>query len=183
LLGLSESGKPAAMADDSFFGPRMGRNGNAHDKFKEILQRLHVAVSQHWPDKNGRPKKIDPGVVRIIHVSIFGFSRGATQARAFTNWLIELARLDAHVRGKAGVMTLGGFPIQIDFQCSIPLPRSERKHIRQQPVGRLLNGHSSWADSGLRIPAGAPCVHLVAAREARRSFPTDSSLSVIMQDG
>ena len=65
--------------------------------------------------KTGRPGKIDPDIVKTIHVSIFGFSRGATQARAFANWLIELCRLDARLAGRGDEMTLGGFKLEVDF--------------------------------------------------------------------
>jgi hypothetical protein len=177
-----------AMADDSFFRPISGSAGNTHDKFKKILQRLHMAVSQHWTDKNtGRPKKTDPGIVQTIHVSIFGFSRGATQARAFTNWLAELCKLDARILGKADSMTLGGFSIKIDFLGLFDTVASvgAGNTFGNSLAGRLLDGHSSWADSeGLRIPVGVPCVHLVAAHEVRRSFPLDSiAVGNTMQDG
>jgi hypothetical protein len=84
--------------------------------FQEILVRLHAAVSQHWVDKKtGKPAKIDGGIVQKIHISIFGFSRGATQARAFTNWLMALCKLDAHLSGRGDVMKLGGFQVAFDF--------------------------------------------------------------------
>ncbi|CAN7642068.1 hypothetical protein LJR289_004847 [Pseudoduganella sp. LjRoot289] len=53
--------------------------------------------------------------VVMIYISTFGFSRGATQARAFTNWLMALCKLDVHLCGRAGAMTLGGFDVQFDF--------------------------------------------------------------------
>lgn len=85
-------------------------------KFEEVLLRLHDAVSRHWPDeKTGKPAKIEPGIVKTIYISVFGFSRGATEARVFVNWLQSLCRLDAKLSGKTGAMSLGGFPVQFDF--------------------------------------------------------------------
>lgn len=147
--------------------------------FEKILKKLHSAVSQHWPDKQtGRTAKTDPGIVKKIHISIFGFSRGATQARAFTNWLMSLCKLDAHLCGKPGAMTLGGFEVVVDFLgifdtvASVGLGNT----LGNSMPGKLFNGHFAWADAedSLRIPENIPCLHLVAAHELRRSFPLDS---------
>lgn len=141
-------------------------------KFEAVLKRLHAAVAQHWPnEKTGKPAKIDPGIVKTIHISVFGFSRGATQARAFLNWLQSLCKLDAQLRGKSG-MSLGGFPVQFDFLgiydtvASVGLANT---------VG-FFNGHAAWADieESLRVPDDVKCLHLIAAHELRRSFPVDS---------
>lgn len=148
-------------------------------RFEELLSKLHSAVARHWPDpRTGKPAKVDPGIVRKIHVSIFGFSRGATEARAFTNWLHSLCRLDARLCGKAGTMSLGGFEVQFDFLglfdtvASVGLGNT----LGNSYAGRLLDGHGAWADAedSLRVPPEMKCLHLVAAHEIRRSFPLDS---------
>lgn len=149
------------------------------DEFEKLLCRLHGAVSPHWPDKNtGRPGKINPGIVQTIHVSIFGFSRGATQARAFANWLIELCRLDARLAGRGDAMTLGGFKLDVDFLGLFDTVASigAGNTLGNSWLGRLFDGHATWADAegNLRIPEGVRCLHLVAAHEIRRSFPLDS---------
>jgi len=159
--------------------PNKEINGMARCEFEKLLSKLHTAVSGHWPNpKTGKPAKIDPAVVKRIHVSIFGFSRGATQARAFTNWLHSLCRLDAGLRGKTGSMSLGGFEVQFDFLglfdtvASVGLGNT----LGNSFTGRLLDGHGAWADAedSLRVPSGVKCLHLVAAHEIRRSFPVDS---------
>jgi hypothetical protein len=177
-----------AMTDDSYFSIKKTGAEYTRDSLKTMLERLHMSVSQHWPDKvTGRPKKIDPGMVQTIHVSIFGFSRGATQARVFTNWLVELCKLDARLVGKHDAMTLGGFPVKIDFLGLFDTVASvgAGNTFGNSLLGRMLDGHDAWADSeGLRIPAGVPCVHLVAAHEVRRSFPLDSiAVGQMMPDG
>ena len=151
----------------------------ARTEFERILRRLHAAVSQHWPDdKTGKPKKIDPGIVKKIYVSTFGFSRGATQARAFTNWLQSLCKLDAELRGKPGRLTLGGFDVEFDFLGLFDTVASvgAGNTLGNSIPGKLFDGHGAWADAedSLRVPAGVKCLHLVAAHELRRSFPLDS---------
>ncbi len=149
------------------------------EQFEPVLRRLHKAISQHWPDKSGRPPKLEPAIVQKIFISIFGFSRGATQARAFANWLVALCRLDATLsRRGGGGLTLGGFDVSFDFLglfdtvASVGLGNTAGDVL----IASALDGHSEWAESetNLRIPAEIPCLHLVAAHEVRRSFPVDS---------
>lgn len=152
---------------------RAGVDGAARTYFEKDLRNLHAAVSKHWPDKRtGRPAKIDPAVVKTVYVSVFGFSRGATQARAFTNWFLSLCELDAQLCGKTGGRTLGGFKVEFDFLGIYDT-------VASVGLGNTLGGfkgHGAWADSedSLRIQPGIKCVHLVAAHELRRSFPVDS---------
>jgi hypothetical protein len=149
--------------------------------FEGMLKRLHDAVTPHWIDKMlGRPPKIDPGIVRKINISIFGFSRGATQARAFANWLMALCQRDAtlHGRGNAS-MTLGGFPVDFSFMGlfdTVASVGAANTMGNQVGLGNF-DGHGAWADAdfSLRIPEGVPTMHLVAAHEVRRSFPLDSA--------
>jgi hypothetical protein len=145
-----------------------------HTKYvlSRLLSRLHQAVAPHWLDKRtGKPAKKDPGVVKTIYISIFGFSRGAAQARAFVSWLHTLCRLDAQLCG-AKRMSLGGFPVEFDFLGIFDT-------VASVGIGNgvaAMNGHGGWADTedSLRIPPGMKCLHLVAAHEVRRSFPLDS---------
>lgn len=162
----------------------MGGLAPCHDAaasiyFQFLLQKLHSAVSQHWLDeRTGKPKKIDPAIVKTIHISIFGFSRGATQARAFANWLQSLCILDSKMRGKPNGSSLGGFNVEFDFLGIFDTVASvgAGNTLGNSALGRRLDGHSAWADSedSLRVPQGMKCLHLVAAHEVRRSFPLDS---------
>ncbi|MDN8660472.1 hypothetical protein Q0N58_15100, partial [Staphylococcus aureus] len=45
-----------------------------------------------------------------IHVSVFGFSRGAAQARTFCNWLKDACDPDS-----GDQLSLCGIPVQLDF--------------------------------------------------------------------
>ncbi|MGX4640731.1 T6SS phospholipase effector Tle1-like catalytic domain-containing protein [Massilia sp. SYSU DXS3249] len=165
--------KEAPVADDTrndLIEPRI--------QFESLIRRLHASISQHWKKNGAPPVKRDPGIVNRIHISIFGFSRGATQARAFTNWLDSLCRLDAMIRG-AGTSSLGGFPVEFDFLGLFDTVASVGTGNTLGNVQLLKNadGHGSWADAedSLRIPACVKqCLHLVAGHELRRSFPCDS---------
>lgn len=181
LLELSAACR-RAMRPDTIFDPNSDAARalkKTRIEFEKLLRRLHGAVAPHWPDKKtGRPAKIDPGIVKTIHVSIFGFSRGATQARAFANWLIELCRLDARLSGRGDEMTLGGFKLEVDFLGLFDTVASvgAGNTFGNSWLGKLFDGHGRWADAegNLRIPEGIRCLHLVAAHEIRRSFPLDS---------
>ncbi|MGZ8302215.1 MAG: T6SS phospholipase effector Tle1-like catalytic domain-containing protein, partial [Telluria sp.] len=179
------------MVDGGWFSaPVPGKEVNlkARREFEAILLRLHSAISRHVPDpKTGKVQKIDPAVVKKIYVSVFGFSRGATQARAFINWLQSLCKLDAQLRGKPDGMSLGGFDVEFDFLGIFDTVASVGAgNTLGNGVGRLFDGHGAWADSedSLRIPPGVNCLHLVAAHELRRSFPVDSiSINGALHEG
>ena len=167
----------AAMGPD-ILGSVSARDKKTREVFENILRRLHAAVEQHWTDNvTGRPRKIDPGIVMSIHVSIFGFSRGATQARAFANWLRALCELDGLLRGRWTFLTLGGFKLEVDFVGLFDTVASvgAGNTFGDVPGAQRLNGHGAWASAQtLRIPEGVRCIHLVSAHEIRRSFPLDS---------
>ena len=123
--------------------------------FKEILgayeHRLAAALKQ-------RTKKPD---LRKIRLSVFGFSRGAAQARAWVN-MIE----------KRWGGRLGGIPLQIDFLGIFDTVAS----VGLAQSAPYANGHFAWADgTNMAVPATVKrCAHLVAAFEVRGSFPLDS---------
>lgn len=168
-----------AMMTNSGSGMNAQVNIRARKAFTQILLRLKSAIAPHRPDpKTGKPPKIDPAIVKTIYVSIFGFSRGATQSRAFVNWLQSLCKLDAQIHGAGASMSLGGFNVEFDFLgvfdtvASVGLGNTLGNNF----LAKLLDGHGGWADAedSLRIPPGLKCLHLVAAHELRRSFPVDS---------
>lgn len=131
--------------------------------------------------------------IRMIHVAVFGFSRGAALARAFA------LKLQAACQQSGGnwVWKQGQHPIRLYFMglfdtvASVGLPTAVRKYqqeaVAAAPMLGFLpvliasgaDGHASWAGD-LRIPTMAErCVHFVAAHEIRNSFPLDTAL----QDG
>nr|WP_137938670.1 DUF2235 domain-containing protein [Chitinivorax sp. B] len=119
---------------------------------RERAEQLRKAITPYLKNKP---------VIRSVRVSVYGFSRGAAEARAFCNWLLE-----AYGNGVAGI------PLQIDFLgifdtvASVGIAHSA-------PGG---DGHFAWAsEANLRVPpAVRRCVHLASVHEVRGSFPLDS---------
>ena len=147
-------------------------------RFKQLLERLHTAISKFMTTEKGGCSMVGPGTVKTIHISTFGFSRGATQARAFNNWMISLCELDAQMTNAKHTHTLGGFRVSFDFLGLYDTVASigAGNSFGNIPLLKLFDGHGAWADTenSLRVSPGVPCVHLVAAHELRRSFPLDS---------
>jgi len=120
------------------------------------------------------PQNKDPGIVKNIYVSAFGFSRGAAEARTFANWLVKLCELDARLTGKSSQgLTLAGFPVTFDFLGLFDTVAS----VGVANLAPVADGHSAWADAEISLaipPNVGQCTHLVSAHENRQSFPLDS---------
>ncbi|MCA8113414.1 T6SS phospholipase effector Tle1-like catalytic domain-containing protein [Burkholderia cepacia] len=106
----------------------------------------------------GKPK------LQRIRLYVFGFSRGAAEARTFSNWLNDA--LDAD-------FSLCGVPVSYDFLGLFDTVASVG--IAQSTAATLFDGHGGW---GRKELMGLPhsirrCVHMVAAHEPRGSFPLD----------
>ncbi len=105
--------------------------------------------------------------VEQINLSVFGFSRGAAEARVFCNWLFEVCTQEG------GGWTLAGIPIRIQFLGIFDTVASVG--AANLWGGNIVVGHQSWADNALQIhPAIERCVHFVAGHEVRATFPLDS---------
>lgn len=97
--------------------------------------------------------------INTVHVAVFGFSRGATLARAFVNRLAREAKQhDAQwVRDGARlrIYFLGVF----DTVASVGLPRDHNTYAKELGIPSIVER----------------CVHLVAGHELRFAFPLDSA--------
>nr|WP_276598309.1 DUF2235 domain-containing protein [Roseateles koreensis] len=99
-------------------------------------------------------------LIKMINVSIFGFSRGASLARAFSNRLVNACK-------KNGDQLLyEGHPLTLKFMglfdtvASFGVPAA--------------NVQLPWMERDLRVPPQVKrCVHYIAAHELRFSFPVD----------
>lgn len=99
-------------------------------------------------------------LIKQINLSVFGFSRGAALARAFTNRVLELCK-DAD-----SGLTYEGYPIRVNFLglfdtvASFGLPAQ--------------NVQVPFRTRDLRVsPLVERCVHYVAGHEVRFAFPVD----------
>ncbi|MBN9411489.1 MAG: DUF2235 domain-containing protein [Burkholderiales bacterium] len=130
---------------------------------KAWMQRLNDELFQALVRaRRDRPRPDFP----VIRVNVFGFSRGAAQARAFCYWLNDLLSQGA----------LAGLPLQIGFvglfDCVASVGLSDS--VSRSVVGlRFIDGHFGWAKEILgELPAIARrTVHMVAGHEQRLNFP------------
>lgn len=120
---------------------------------KKLKQQLHA--------------RNQPIEIIAIYLDVFGFSRGAAQARTFTTWLHQYLLHDASASTagelfgvKSYVRMLGIF----DTVVSVGLANTKD------------NNHKNWGSpENLHIhPAVKNCVHFAAMHELRSSFPFDS---------
>ena len=123
-----------------------------------LIQRLAKAL-----DQRGRGSL---PALRKVRLSVFGFSRGATEARAWTNLVLE-----RFLDRKTGRPMVAGLPLQVDF---LGLFDTVASVGAAHSVGK--DGHYAWAEGQrLAVPEQVRrCVHLVSAHEVRGSFPLDS---------
>ena len=112
--------------------------------FLSINQRLMKAMQYE------RPRIIQ------LHLSVFGFSRGAAEARVFCNWIQDICG-GVIGEAKVNIRFLGIF----DTVASVGIADSS-------PIGR---GFLDWAHNNLAIKGVEKTVHYVAGHEIRRSFP------------
>lgn len=123
-------------------------------ELNKYVQKLEVFLKSNKP------------TVTMLTISVFGFSRGAAQARAFCNMFFKLCKPS----GKQH--TLAGVPVRINFLGIFDTVASTGI------IGADIitpTGHQGWAKNNLRIhPAIEKCVHYVAAHELRACFPLDS---------
>ena len=135
-------------------------NPKREAKLKELCTTLDAAVKPYLT-KRPRPLR--------IRMSVFGFSRGSAQARAFTTWFVDMCKYSS----SDGSMMLAGLPVEFDFLGIFDTVAS----VGLAAASQLAEGHLSWADAEhtLRVPGEVKrCVHMVAGHEIRRSFPSDS---------
>lgn len=99
-------------------------------------------------------------LIKVINLSIFGFSRGAALARAFSNRILESSKQEGDE------LLYNGYPLRLNFMgifdtvasfgvpaANVQLPFGERDLVLSPKIER--------------------CVHYVAAHEVRFSFPVD----------
>lgn len=128
---------------------------------------LRRVVLNTWLDKLKTALTGQKPRVEQINLSVFGFSRGAAEARTFVNWLFEVCKQEG------GGWTFAGIPIRLQFLGILDTVASVgAANLFDNGV---LTGHHGWADNTQEIhPAVEQCVHFVAGHEVRACFPLDS---------
>lgn len=131
--------------------------------FKKLLEPLRSKVKEAKPHLLG------------IKLFIYGFSRGAAEARAFVNWLTELFETPAGAARPE--MTILGLPLSIEFLGILDTVPS----VGLAHMGPGSAGHMGWANGTQQLPDEARfpglikcCRHFIAAHEQRLCFPMDS---------
>lgn len=129
---------------------------------------MRRVVLRTWQDKLKVALEGKKPEVEQINLSVFGFSRGAAEARVFCNWLFEVCTQDR------GGWTFAGIPIRVQFLGIFDTVASVGLANLYETMP--MAGHQSWADNNLQIhPAIERCVHFVAGHEVRACFPLDSA--------
>lgn len=125
-----------------------------------------IILKQLTTDLASKLKSKKPSI-KYINLSVFGFSRGSAEARAFANWLFEACETKNGKTHFAGIEIRLTFLGIFDTVASVGIPNSLPNLI--------MEGHQSWADGNMEVhPSVERCVHFVAAHEVRASFPLDS---------
>ena len=109
--------------------------------------------------------------VKSINISVFGFSRGAAQARAFVHRLYEIAE----VWGNGCGYNVAGVPMQINFLGIFDTVAS----VGLAGISRVSDGKWDWAAGEMMSihPEVRQCVHFAALHEQRINFPVDLAAS------
>ncbi|MBP6897073.1 hypothetical protein ABIC63_004486 [Pseudacidovorax sp. 1753] len=150
---LEQLGLPCGLvgaSDRSFLGASIA------GERRKFLSRICGELRQQIAQRATRPRP------KAIYLDVFGFSRGAAQARVFVSWLHQYLMLQGQLFGvPAYVRMLGIF----DTVASVGLTDA---------IGS--DGHNAWATAeDLRIhPEVRNCLHHVALHELRTNFPSDS---------
>lgn len=127
-----------------------------------------LAIQQEAKGSADAPK------ILSMRLYVYGFSRGAAEARAFCNWLQELLTEGTDAFGNS-CLTLAGIPIIVEFLGVFDTVPA----VGLANSFPMATGHMGWADFAyMRIPDDTrylkKCLHLVAAHEQRASFAVDS---------
>ncbi|OLU28734.1 Rhs element Vgr protein [Pseudomonas sp. PA15(2017)] len=155
---------------------------NGARKRKAAMQPYEDKLSSLLEQRRIAEKKPE---ILALRLYVYGFSRGAAQARTFANWLMELTRQQ---NGEASEYRFAGLPISIEFLGLFDTVAA----VGLADSAPFAAGHMDWASGTMRLPdedlrqacmpTGLPedcsflkrCVHLVSAHEQRASFPLDS---------
>lgn len=149
--------------------------GGSHNRYEEFNKQLKKVAPQ-------LRKAVAPGKPKILGIKlyVYGFSRGAAEARTFVRWLSELLpKPVAEGLQPQQCLVIGDLkiPLSIEFLGLLDTVAS----VGVAHVAPFAEGHMAWADDTQELPDEKTygglikkCVHLVASHEQRLCFPLDS---------
>ncbi|RFP09095.1 DUF2235 domain-containing protein [Duganella sp. BJB488] len=162
---LCVAGKPSSVEDrvrlaELYLTAGLCETDANSGNIRESFFKKQAGILQEKLSKKGVP------VIKEYVVDIFGFSRGAAEARVFASWVAQIL-----TDGK-----LAGIPLRMRFLGIFDTVASAG--ILSGVMGGVTNltmPHDGWASAKyLRIPPAVEnCVHFVAMHELRKNFPLD----------
>ncbi|WP_131817646.1 T6SS phospholipase effector Tle1-like catalytic domain-containing protein, partial [Photorhabdus australis] len=157
--------------------------GGAHNRYGEFYKQF-ACLKRELKIARSHP---EPGKSKLLGMKlyVYGFSRGAAEARAFVNWLTELLPPPKEENQKpAQCLQHKG---ETDPDCNLPISVEflglfdTVASVGMSHVVPVVEGHMAWADGTQELPSEEiygglvkRCVHLVSTHEQRLSFPMDS---------
>lgn len=158
--------KKAVDAMSTWKAPLMSVFGESKRRrvMKELLGPLEACK-----DKSRLPKAL------AVKLYVYGFSRGAAEARTFVTWLSQL--FDTPTGAELPEQRLIGLPVSVEFLGVLDTVAS----VGIAHAAPFFAGHMDWADDSQLLPDTAKfpnfvkcCRHFVASFEQRSCFPLDS---------
>jgi len=145
---------------------------NALGGIGSLEAQRNYALGRTWMDQLSQLVKRQPKnrpSIEQINISVFGFSRGAAEGRAFVNWLYQIC-----AKNSEGY-TFANIPIRVQFLGIFDTVASVGIAGAFSSGLMGAEGHQSWANKNMQIHPGVEsCLHIVAAHEVRATFPLDS---------
>lgn len=140
----------------------LNESGNQKSLRKRALENLLIPVHEKFV--RAQCKTV------AIKLFVYGFSRGAAEARAFVSWLDEVL-----AEGLLGypTKTLLGVNVSVEFLGLFDTVPA----VGIANVVPGFSGHNGWAGQTQPLPQSGlikRCCHLVAAHEQRQAFSLDS---------
>jgi hypothetical protein len=139
--------------------------GRRRRVMEKILKPLELQMKTTPPTP--RPLK--------VKLYVYGFSRGAAEARTFVNWLSLL--FETPEGADKPVQKLAGLEVSVEFLGLLDTVAS----VGIAHAAPFFAGHMDWADDSQLLPSAETfpdlvkqCRHFVASFEQRSCFPLDS---------
>ncbi len=157
--------KTAVKAMSTLKAPLMSALGSGKRRgvMNDLLGSLQARVALAQPEVLG------------VKLYVYGFSRGAAEARTFVTWLSQL--FDTPAGAELPEQRLIGLPVSVEFLGVLDTVAS----VGIAHAAPFFAGHMDWADDSQLLPDAKKykdfvkcCRHFVAAFEQRSCFPLDS---------